>query len=122
MHLTTMQTITRKRLPALLLSAALLAGVPLTTMAQTDQQIHARAKAEQNAHDKRHHNTAKTVGGTAAGGALIGGIAGGLPGAAIGAGAGAGAGYVGDRVRKHHGIKKRERALRERRYRRERTY
>ena len=116
----TISTMTRKRLPALFLGAALLAGVPTITLAQTDQQIHARAKAEQNAHDKRHHNTAKTVGGTAAGGALIGGIAGGLPGAAIGAGAGAGAGYVGDRIRKHHGVKKRERAMRERR--RARTY
>jgi hypothetical protein len=55
------------------------------------------------------------VGGTAAAGALIGGIAGGAPGALIGAGAGAGAGYVGDRVRKHYGTKKRVRRMRERR-------
>ncbi len=86
--------------------------------AQSDQTIHARAKAEQNAHDKRHHNTLKTVGGTAAGGALIGGLAGGVPGALIGGAAGGGVGYVGDRIRKHHGVKKREAAMRERRYRR----
>lgn len=110
------------RLPALLLGAALLSTSMVSTpmLAQTDQAIHARAKADQNAYDKRHHNTAKTVGGTAAGGALIGGLAGGLPGAAIGGAAGTGVGYVGDRIRKHHGVKKRERALREqrRRYRR----
>lgn len=101
-----------KRFPVLLLSTALLT-TPL--FAQSNQTIHARAKAEQNAYDKRHHNTAKTVGGTAAGGAVIGGLAGGLPGAAIGAAAGGGVGYVGDKVRKHHGVKKRERAMRERR-------
>lgn len=111
-----MSTLIMKRLPALLLGAAMLSA---PVLAQTDQTIHARAKAEQNAYDKRHHNTAKTVGGTAAGGALIGGIAGGVPGAVIGGAAGGGVGFVGDRIRKHHGVKKRERALRERRrYRR----
>jgi phage tail tape-measure protein len=104
-----------KRFPVLLLTAAMLTSLPVPVLAQTDATIHARAKAEQNAYDKRHHNTAKTVGGTAAGGALIGGVAGGLPGAAIGAAAGGGVGYVGDKVRKHHGVKKRERAMRERR-------
>lgn len=106
----------RKTFPSILLTMAMLATLPAASYGQT---IHERAKAEQNAHDKRHHNTAKMVGGGAAAGAVVGGIAGGVPGAAIGAGAGAGAGFVGDRIRKHHGVKKRERAMRERRaYRR----
>ena len=106
----------KRKLPSILLGAALLATTPWPAFGQT---IHERAKAEQNAHDKRHHNTAKMVGGGAAAGAVVGAVAGGAPGAAIGAGAGAGAGFVGDRIRKHHGVKKRERAMRERRaYRR----
>ncbi len=99
-----------------LLAATMLAGTPGMIHAQTADE---RARAEQNAYDKRHHNTAKTIGGTAAAGALIGGLAGGGKGALIGAGAGAGAGYAGDRVRKHYGTKKRARRMRERRtYRR----
>jgi hypothetical protein len=87
---------------------------------QVTQREHERAKAAQDAHDKRHHNTAKTVGGTAAGGALIGGLAGGGKGALIGGAAGAGTGVVADKIRKHHGVKKRERweAERDRTYRR----
>lgn len=111
-----MQSATTQKLQAILLGAAMLALTPGVLQSQTVEQ---RARAEQNAYDRRHHNTAKTVGGTAAAGALIGGIAGGPPGALIGAGAGAGAGFVGDRVRKHYGVKKRARRLRERRaYRR----
>jgi hypothetical protein len=111
-----MQSATTQRLQSILLGAAMLALTPGVLQGQTVEQ---RARAEQNAHDRRHHNTAKTVGGTAAAGALIGGIAGGAPGALIGAGAGAGAGFVGDRVRKHYGTKKRARRMRERRaYRR----
>jgi predicted lipid-binding transport protein (Tim44 family) len=114
-----MQSATTQKLQAILLGAAMLAFSPGVLQGQTTEQ---RARAEQNAHDKRHHNTAKTVGGTAAAGALIGGIAGGAPGALIGAGAGAGAGFVGDRVRKHYGTKKRARRMRERRaYRRHRA-
>lgn len=114
-----MQILRTKQLQAILLSAAMIPIAPTTLLAQSDQTIHDRAKAQQDAYDKAHHNTAKTVGGTAAAGALIGGIAGGGKGALIGAGAGAGAGYVGDKVRKHYGTKKRARHMRERRaYRR----
>jgi hypothetical protein len=76
---------------------------------QVTQREHERAKAAQDAHDRRHHNTAKTIGGTAAGGALIGALAGGGKGALIGGAAGAGTGVVVDKIRKHHGVKKRER-------------
>ena len=86
---------------------------------QVTEREHERAKAAQDAHDRRHHNTAKTVGGTAAGGALIGALAGGGKGALIGGAAGAGAGVVADKIRKHRGVKKRERqeAYRDRSYR-----
>jgi uncharacterized protein YcfJ len=100
------------KLKSILLTAAMLGAVPSMLWGQTTEE---RAREQQNAYDKAHHNTAKTVGGTAAAGALIGGLAGGGKGALIGAGAGAGAGYVGDRVRKHYGTKKRARAMRERR-------
>ena len=76
---------------------------------QVTQREHERAKAAQDGHDRRHHNTAKTIGGTAAGGALIGALAGGGKGALIGGAAGAGTGVVVDKIRKHHGVKKRER-------------
>ena len=95
------------------LMIALLAAFSCQTLpglfAQESSSEHARAKAAQDAHDKRHHTTAKTVGGTAAGGALIGGVAGGGKGALIGGAAGAGAGVVADKVRKHKGVTKRER-------------
>ena len=73
------------------------------------EREHERAQAAQDAHDKRHHTTAKVIGGSAAGGALIGGLAGGGKGALIGAGVGAGGGLVADKIRKHKGVKKRER-------------
>jgi hypothetical protein len=86
---------------------------------QVTEREHERAKAAQDAHDRRHHNTAKTIGGTAAGGALIGALAGGGKGALIGGAAGAGTGVVVDKIRKHRGVKKRERreAYRDRSYR-----
>jgi len=113
-----MRSATTRKLQAILLGAAMLATAPNLLHGQTADE---RARAQQNAYDKRHHNTAKTIGGTAAAGALIGGLAGGGKGALIGAGAGAGAGYAGDRVRKHYGTKKRARAMRERRYYRHRA-
>jgi uncharacterized protein YcfJ len=81
---------------------------PIVTLAQTTQQ-HREAQREQDAHDKRHHNTAKVVGGSAAGGAVVGGLMGGGKGAVVGGAVGAGGGVVGDKVRKHEGVKKRER-------------
>lgn len=113
--MTLIRTPKLKPLSVLLLSASMLSVVPAGAWAQSDQTVHDRAKASQDAYDKQHHNTLKTVGGTAAAGALIGGLAGGGKGALIGAAAGGGAGYVGDRVRKHYGTKKRERQIRERR-------
>jgi hypothetical protein len=83
--------------------------LPQAWAQQVTQREHERAKAAQDAHDKRHHNTAKTVGGLAAGGALIGALAGGGKGALIGGAVGAGTGVVADKIRKHHGVKKRER-------------
>jgi hypothetical protein len=83
--------------------------LPQVWAQQVTQREHERAKAAQDAHDRRHHNTAKTVGGVAAGGALIGALAGGGKGALIGGAAGAGTGVVADKIRKHHGVKKRER-------------
>ena len=88
-----------------------LAGIlslPMTSFAQTPQQ-HREAQREQDAHDKRHHNTAKVVGGSAAGGAVVGGLLGGGKGALVGGAVGAGGGVVADKVRKHNGVKKRER-------------
>jgi uncharacterized protein YcfJ len=90
------------------LSATL--ATPFSLSAQTYSE-HREAQREQDAHDARHHNTAKVVGGTAAGGAVIGAIAGGGKGALIGGAAGAGAGLVADKVRKHEGVKKRERRI-----------
>jgi outer membrane lipoprotein SlyB len=81
---------------------------PTIALAQTQEQ-HREAQREQDAHDKRHHNTAKVVGGSAAGGAVVGGLLGGGKGAVIGGAAGAGGGVVADKVRKHNGVKKRER-------------
>jgi uncharacterized protein YcfJ len=81
---------------------------PIITLAQTQAQ-HREAQREQDAHDKRHHNTAKVVGGSAAGGAVVGGLMGGGKGALIGGAVGAGGGVVADKVRKHNGVKKRER-------------
>jgi hypothetical protein len=93
----------------LLIPTLQLGPLPPGWAQQVTQREHERAKAAQDAHDKRHHNTAKTVGGTAAGGALIGGLAGGGKGALIGGAAGAGTGVVADKIRKHRGVKKRER-------------
>jgi uncharacterized protein YcfJ len=81
---------------------------PVIALAQTPAQ-HREAQREQDAHDKRHHNTAKVVGGSAAGGAVVGGLMGGGKGALIGGAVGAGGGVVADKVRKHNGVKKRER-------------
>src|ERR1700754_2991513 len=100
-----------KKAAAILLFIPVLQLGPSPTVwaQQVTEREHERAKAAQDAHDKRHHNTAKTVGGTAAGGALIGGLAGGGKGALIGGAAGAGTGVVADKIRKHRGVKKRER-------------
>jgi outer membrane lipoprotein SlyB len=81
---------------------------PIIALAQTQAQ-HREAQREQDAHDKRHHNTAKVVGGSAAGGAVVGGLMGGGKGAVVGGAVGAGGGVVADKVRKHNGVKKRER-------------
>ena len=81
---------------------------PVFELAQTPAQ-HREAQREQDAHDKRHHNTAKVVGGSAAGGAVVGGLVGGGKGALIGGAVGAGGGVAADKVRKHKGVKKRER-------------
>jgi uncharacterized protein YcfJ len=81
---------------------------PIIAVAQTQVQ-HREAQREQDAHDKRHHNTAKVVGGSAAGGAVVGGLMGGGKGAVVGGAVGAGGGVVADKVRKHEGVKKRER-------------
>lgn len=88
-------------------ATVLLAGF-MAPMAVMAQESHADAKAQVEARDKRHHNKAKLVGGGAAGGAAIGAVAGGPVGALVGAGVGAGAGVVGNKVRKHHSIKKRQ--------------
>ena len=103
-----------KKVAAILLLTPMLQTAPLPIgwgrawAQQVTESEHERAKAAQDAHDRRHHNTAKTVGGTAAGGALVGALAGGGKGALIGGAAGAGAGVVADKIRKHHGVKKRE--------------
>ncbi|WP_187143204.1 hypothetical protein [Terriglobus albidus] len=100
-------------------SALILAGLlstPFTAVSQDssrdrtyeEQQAHDRAKAAQDAKDKRHHTTAKIVGGSAAGGAVLGGVMGGGKGAVLGAGAGAGGGYIADKIRKKKGTEKRE--------------
>jgi uncharacterized protein YcfJ len=81
---------------------------PIIAVGQTQAQ-HREAQREQDAHDKRHHNTAKVVGGSAAGGAVVGGLMGGGKGALIGGAVGAGGGVAADKVRKHNGVKKRER-------------
>jgi uncharacterized protein YcfJ len=110
-----------KKVAAILLFTPILQTAPLHRgwAQQVTESEHERAKAAQDAHDRRHHNTAKTVGGTAAGGALIGALAGGGKGALIGGAAGAGTGVVADKIRKHHGVKKREHreAYRDRSYR-----
>ncbi len=100
-----------KKAAAILLLLPTLQCAPLSQgwAQQVTQREHERAKAAQDAHDRRHHNTAKTIGGTAAGGALIGALAGGGKGALIGGAAGAGTGVVVDKIRKHNGVKKRER-------------
>jgi len=98
----------RLKLIACYLTLALTLTQPLVGFAQTQAQ-HRRAQREQDAHDKRHHNTAKVVGGSAAGGAIVGGLMGGGKGAVIGGAVGAGGGLVADKVRKHNGVKKRER-------------
>ncbi|MGI4756190.1 MAG: hypothetical protein ACRYGF_04995 [Janthinobacterium lividum] len=88
-------------------AALTLAGV-LSPLAAMAQQTHAEAKAEQEAKDRHHHTKAKLVGGSAAGGAATGALVGGPVGAVVGAGIGAGGGLIGNKIRKHHGIKKKE--------------
>ncbi|WP_419804626.1 hypothetical protein [Terriglobus sp.] len=91
-------------------SAAVFAAVmavPLAMVAQT-QDDHDVAKAQVEHKDKHHHNKAKLVGGGAAGGAAVGAMAGGPVGAVVGAGIGAVSGVVGNKIRKHHSIKKQE--------------
>jgi hypothetical protein len=80
-------------------------AMPLAVIAQ---ESHEDAKAQVEARDKHHHNKAKLVGGGAAGGAAVGAMAGGPVGAVVGAGIGAGSGVIGNKIRKHHSIKKRE--------------
>ena len=87
---------------------ALMAGVLAAPLALLAQESHADAKAQVEAHDAKHHNKAKLVGGGAAGGAAVGAATGGPVGAVVGAGVGAGAGVVGNKARKHHSIKQRE--------------
>lgn len=86
------------------LSAAVVA-MPLSVLAQ---ESHEDAKAQVERHDRHHHNKAKIVGGSAAGGAAVGAMAGGPVGAVVGAGIGAGGGVIGNKIRKHHSIKQRE--------------
>jgi len=90
-----------------LAAAAVIAGVlsPIAAMAQVS---HSEAKAEVEARDKHHHNKAKIVGGSAAGGAATGALVAGPVGAVVGGGVGAVGGVVGNKIRKHHSIKKRE--------------
>ena len=90
------------------MAAAVTLGAVLAPMAALAQQSHADAKAEQEAKDRRHHTKAKVVGGSAAGGAATGALVGGPVGAVVGAGIGAGGGLVANKIRKHHGIKKKE--------------
>jgi outer membrane lipoprotein SlyB len=110
-----------KKVAAILLLTPILQSAPVAHgwAQQVTESEHERAKASQDSHDRRHHNTVKTVGGTAAGGALIGALAGGGKGALIGGAAGAGTGVVADKIRKHRGVKKRERreVYRDRSYR-----
>ncbi len=86
-----------------------MAGILASPLASLAQMSHARAKRIQEAHDKRHHHKAKIVGRSAARGAGLGGLAGGPVGALVGAGVGAGGGVVANKIRKHHGIKKKMR-------------
>jgi len=104
-------------------SAIVLAGMlstPFTVVAQDssrrtyeEQQAHDRAKAQQDASDKRHHTTAKVVGGSTVGGAVLGGAMGGGKGAVLGAGVGAGGGYIADKIRKKKGTEKKEKEYRQ---------
>ena len=91
-----------------LAGSVLMAGVLAAPLALIAQESHADAKAQVEAHDAKHHNKAKMVGGGAAGGAAVGAATGGPVGAVVGAGVGAGAGVVGNKARKHHAIKERE--------------
>jgi hypothetical protein len=77
-------------------------------MASFGQESHAEAKAQVEAHDAHHHNKAKIVGASAAGGAATGAVVGGPVGAVVGGGVGAVGGVVGNKIRKHHSIKQRE--------------
>ncbi len=89
-------------------AATLTLASVLAPLAAVAQQSHADAKAEQEAKDRHHHTKAKVVGGSAAGGAATGALVGGPVGAVVGAGVGAGGGLVANKIRKHHGIKKKE--------------
>ena len=100
----------RLKITAGMIALSGILALPISSLAQTDER-HREAQREQDAHDRRHHNTAKTVGGSAAGGAAIGALAGGGKGALIGGAAGAGGGVIADKVRKHQGVKKRERRM-----------
>ena len=85
------------------ITLAAVTSLPIGTLAQS---VHARAKAQQEAHDRRHHTKAKIVGSSAAGGAVTGALVGGPVGAVVGAGIGAGGGVIANKIRKHHGIRK----------------
>jgi len=87
-------------------SCALMVAFLTGTLAA--QESHADAKAQVEAHDAKHHNKAKIVGGSAAGGAVAGAAIAGPAGAVVGGGVGAVGGVLGNKARKHHSIKKRE--------------
>lgn len=87
------------------LAVAFLAG---TTGSLVAQESHAEAKAQVEAHDAHHHNKAKIVGASTAGGAATGAMVGGPVGAVVGGGVGAVGGVLGNKARKHHSIKQRE--------------
>src|SRR5580692_1308376 len=99
----------RRTLAAISLLSVLV--VPLSSNAQETaaQRRYRHAVEAQRASDHRHHTGAKIVGGSAVGGAVVGGLMGGGKGALIGGAIGAGGGVVADKVRKHNGVKKRER-------------
>lgn len=87
---------------------ALVAAVVASPLAMAAQESHADAKAQVEAHDAHHHNKAKIVGASTAGGAATGAMVGGPVGAVVGGGIGAVGGVVGNKARKHHSIKERE--------------
>jgi hypothetical protein len=91
------------------LSSGLVAAMMMATpLMLTAQESHSEAKAQVEAHDAHHHNKAKIVGGSAAAGAVTGAAVAGPVGAVVGGGVGAVGGVVGNKARKHHSIKERE--------------